>query len=82
MSQSSILDESFYVRKAEAVARDLLGKVIIHGETAGRIVEVEAYLGVRIWPPMPPRGSRIARASCSVRRAAPMCISATEYTSA
>ena len=27
------------------VAKDLLGKVLAHGETAGRIVEVEAYLG-------------------------------------
>jgi DNA-3-methyladenine glycosylase len=43
---SSILNESFYSRRAEAVARDLLGKLIVHGETAGRIVEVEAYLGI------------------------------------
>jgi DNA-3-methyladenine glycosylase len=28
------------------VARDCLGKVLVHGKTAGRIVEVEAYLGV------------------------------------
>ena len=28
------------------VARDCLGKVLVHGSTAGRIVEVEAYLGV------------------------------------
>ena len=27
------------------VARECLGKVIVHGSTAGRIVEVEAYLG-------------------------------------
>jgi DNA-3-methyladenine glycosylase len=43
---SSILNEAFYSRKAVNVARDLLGKVIVHGATAGRIVEVEAYLGV------------------------------------
>lgn len=40
-----ILEESFYARHPVPVARDLLGKVIRHGETAGRIVEVEAYLG-------------------------------------
>jgi DNA-3-methyladenine glycosylase len=28
------------------VARDCLGKILVHGGTAGRIVEVEAYLGV------------------------------------
>ena len=27
------------------MARDCLGKVLVHGSTAGRIVEVEAYLG-------------------------------------
>ena len=44
--QSSILDQGFYCRPAVEVAKDLLGKVIVHGRTAGRIVEVEAYLGV------------------------------------
>ncbi len=34
------------MRDAVAVARDCLGKVLVHGKTAGRIVEVEAYLGV------------------------------------
>lgn len=28
------------------MARDCLGKILIHGSTAGRIVETEAYLGV------------------------------------
>lgn len=28
------------------MARDCLGKILIHGKTAGRIVETEAYLGI------------------------------------
>src|SRR5580658_9682377 len=38
-----ILKRSFYARDSVAVARDLLGKVLVHGETAGIIVETEAY---------------------------------------
>lgn len=40
-----ILPRSFYDRPAIEVAKALLGKVVVHGECAGRIVEVEAYLG-------------------------------------
>jgi DNA-3-methyladenine glycosylase len=40
-----VLPRSFYSRSTVDVARDLLGKIIRHGETAGMIVETEAYLG-------------------------------------
>jgi len=45
LTSSGVVPRSFYDRPAAAVARDLLGKVLVHGPAAGRIVEVEAYLG-------------------------------------
>jgi DNA-3-methyladenine glycosylase len=44
-----ILPRSFYARDATVVARELLGKLLVHGEmsgiTSGIIIETEAYLG-------------------------------------
>ncbi len=37
------LERDFYARSVHEVARDLIGCVVRHGETAGRIVETESY---------------------------------------
>ena len=49
--QVDVLPHGFYARATTEVARDLLGKLIVHqidgDAVAGRIVEVEAYLGLK-----------------------------------
>jgi DNA-3-methyladenine glycosylase len=46
INTSKVVCRAFFSRPAVEVARDCLGKILVHGKTAGRIVEVEAYLGV------------------------------------
>ena len=41
----AILPRSFYERSTVEVSRGLLGKILVHNDVAGIIVETEAYLG-------------------------------------
>ena len=45
LSRLKPLPRKFYDRDPRTVSRELLGKIVVRGEMAGRIVETEAYLG-------------------------------------
>jgi DNA-3-methyladenine glycosylase len=54
------LTREFYDRDTVVVARELLGKLLVHGDRVGRIVETEAYVGAHDWASHSCRG-RTAR---------------------
>ena len=45
ISRVKPLRREFFDRDPRRVSRDLLGKIVVRGEMAGRVVETEAYLG-------------------------------------
>ena len=70
------LPRSFYARDTTTVARELLGKHVVHVvdgiERVGRIVEVEAYLGAHDRAAHSVEGADArAPGSCSGRPATP-----------
>jgi DNA-3-methyladenine glycosylase len=42
---TTLVPRNFYLNPPDVVAQKLLGKLLVRGEMAGRIVEVEAYFG-------------------------------------
>jgi 3-methyladenine DNA glycosylase Mpg len=45
LERTELLSAEFYERPTADVSRDLLSCVLLHHDTAGMIVETEAYLG-------------------------------------
>lgn len=45
LENTTVVGREFYARNPIHVARECLGKVLVHQAAAGRIVETEAYLG-------------------------------------
>lgn len=45
MLKTCRLPREFYARRTLLVARELLGKTLVHHDRGGKIVEVEAYIG-------------------------------------